>query len=133
MVDLTPMTVLALHHMAMEASGAHPQAVRDHGALESALARPHFLRAYGKNDPVELSAAVAAALVQHYAFVDGNKRTAWQVLTWLIRANGLDLRLPPPEECAAMLSGLAAHELTELEFLHWVRRAVALEERPDPQ
>ena len=120
MVDLTPMTVLALHHMAMEASGAHPQAVRDHGALESALARPHFLRAYGKNDPVELSAAVAAALVQHYAFVDGNKRTAWVVAETFVELNGVEIAADDAGAYETMLA-LAEGRVDEGAFAAWMR------------
>lgn len=126
MVDITPMTVMALHQIAMEVSRDQPQAVRDHSALESALARPHFLRAYGKNDPVELSVSVTAALVQNHAFLDGNKRTAWQVLAWLIHANGLDLHPPSAEECAGMMRGLAAHTVSELEFRGWLRHIVVM-------
>ena len=124
MVEITPMTVMALHQVAMEASNDQPQWIRDEGALESALARPHFLRAYGKNDPIELNVSVAAALVQNHAFVDGNKRTAWQVLAWLIHANGFDLDPPSAQKCVEMMSGLASHTISEIKFVSWYRRIV---------
>ena len=127
MVDLSPMTVMALHRIAMETSNDTEQGIRDFGALESALARQSFLRAYGKNDPVELSVAVAVGLVQNHPFVDGNKRTAWQVLAWLLHAHGLQFTPPSPTECAGMLRQLATHSVTESEFLSWVRRGCSCE------
>lgn len=120
------MTVLGLHQLAMEASDDRPQALRDAGLLESALARPRFLRAYGANDPLDLTVAVVAALVQDRPFVDGNRRTAWQVLTWLLHVHGYAFAEPAPAECLSMLRGLAARDVSESEFLSWLRPRVTI-------
>lgn len=49
--------------------------VRDENMLESALARPQQLFAYGKPGMAELAAAYAAGIVKNHPFLDGNKRT----------------------------------------------------------
>lgn len=125
MVEITPMTVLGLHQLAMEASNDQPQALPDAAALESALARTHFLRAYGSYDSVDLTVAVVFAMVQNDAFVAGNKRTAWQVLVWLLYVSGYTFNQPSPAECASVMRGLAAHEVSEFEFSTWLRRFVS--------
>ncbi|MDP9140220.1 MAG: type II toxin-antitoxin system death-on-curing family toxin, partial [Pseudomonadota bacterium] len=52
--------------------------LRDAGLLESALARPQQLYAYGDPpaDLADLAASLAHGIAKNHAFVDGNKRTA---------------------------------------------------------
>ena len=54
-----------------------PLGVRDPGALESTLAGPHHLFAYGNPDLCDLAAAYPSGLCQNHGFVNGNKRTAF--------------------------------------------------------
>lgn len=60
-------------------------ALRDAGALESALMRPQT-GYYG--DIVEESAALMESLVNNHPFIDGNKRTAFFTIDAFLRANG---------------------------------------------
>ena len=67
---------LAIHDRQLAEHGGSA-GVRDETLLESVLARPQQLFAYG--DPVpdlaELAASLAFGLARNHPFVDGNKRT----------------------------------------------------------
>ena len=54
--------------------------IRDEGGLESALAYPKNLDAYGDPGMAELAAGFLFAIAKNHAFVDGDKRTAWTVI-----------------------------------------------------
>ena len=58
------------------------------GALESALARPLNLTAYGKPTVHELAAAYAFGIARNHPFVDGNKRTALVSAFTFLELNG---------------------------------------------
>jgi death on curing protein len=67
----------ALLHIATRALGSDP-VVRDHGLLESALARP-MASAFGQAAYPDLehkAAALLHSLARNHALVDGNKRLA---------------------------------------------------------
>lgn len=85
--------------------------VRDVGLLDSALARPQQLDAYGEAaDIVDLAAAYTAGLVQNHPFIDGNKRTGFVIGVLFLEPNGA--RFTATEEAAiqvimALAAGLA--------------------------
>ena len=62
--------------------------IRDAGGLESTLAYPQNLAAYGDLDMAELAAGYLFAIAKNHAFVDGNKRTAWTVMRLFVVLNG---------------------------------------------
>ena len=62
--------------------------MRDAGGLESALAYPQNLAAYGEPGLAELAAGYLFAIAENHAFVDGNKRTAWTVMRLFVALNG---------------------------------------------
>lgn len=65
------------------------ESLRDGGLLESAIARPRQLAAYGENiDVADLAAAYTAGIVKNHPFVDGNKRTGFVVGILFLEANG---------------------------------------------
>jgi len=94
--------------------------VRDEGLLESALARPQNLFAYGESDPAALAGAYAFGIAKNHPFVDGNKRTAFVACELFLAANGYDL-VASDEDCLAMMLSLAASEIDEGEFAAWLR------------
>jgi death on curing protein len=99
--------------------------VRDDGALESAIARPKNLFAYGQASSIgELGAALAWALVRNHPFMDGNKRAAFAALTMFLELNGHRLTCSEVEETAMVLRA-AASEIAEEEWTAWVVRSVA--------
>ena len=94
--------------------------IRDEGLLESALARPRNLDAYGEVDLCALGAAYAAGIVRNHPFVDGNKRTAFVSCALFLQENGLRLIAPEPE-AVVMTLGLASGELPEAGYAGWLR------------
>ena len=99
--------------------------LRDSGLLESALARPQNLFAYGEGDLCALAAAYAAGIVRNHPFVDGNKRTGFIAAALFLQENGLRLNAPEAE-AVVMTLGLASGEMPEQGFAAWLR------DRTDP-
>ena len=102
--------------------------VRDEGLLESALARPKNLLAYGEPDVAALAAAYAFGLVKNHAFVDGNKRAAFLAVGMFLAINGCKLVTTQSEATLAVLA-LAAGEIDEAEFAAWVRDRIKARDR----
>jgi len=94
--------------------------IRDAGLLESALARPRNLFAYGEGDFCALAAAYAAGIVRNHPFVDGNKRTGFLAAYAFLDVNGLDL-IAADAEAVVMTLGLASGEMPEQGFTAWLR------------
>ena len=94
--------------------------IRDRGAIESALARPQNLFAYGQPDLFDLAAAYTAGLSQNHGFVDGNKRTAFLTGVVFLAENGYDVVAEQAEVIAAMLE-IADHQLDEVGYTQWLR------------
>ena len=94
--------------------------LRDEGLLESALARPHQLLAYGEPDAAALAAAYGFGLIRNHAFVDGNKRVAFLTAGLFLGLNGHRLVTSQVDATLTMVA-LAAGDLTEDEFAQWLR------------
>ncbi len=97
------------------------EGVRGHSLLESAMARPQQLAAYGTPDIAALASAYAFGIARNHPFVDGNKRTAAVVSETFLMLNGYGLAATDAELVVAILA-LAAGELTEEELADWFRR-----------
>lgn len=111
--------VYALHDRQLAEHGG-PDGVRDPGAVESALARPLNLAAYGTPDAADLAAAYAYGLARNHGFVDGNKRTAWVVARLFLADNGYRLGFDPVD-AVKMVEALAAGSLSESQLAAWFR------------
>lgn len=107
--------------------------IRDHGLLESALAKPQQLYAYGGNnvDVPALAAAYGYGIARNHAFVDGNKRTAYVVMRLFLVLNGWELVARMPERYTTMLD-LAAGHLAESELADWLRANTRPEKVSEP-
>ena len=110
---------LAAHHEQIAEHGGG-EGVRDSGMLESAMARPQNLVAYGYPDGAELAAAYAFGIARNHPFVDGNKRTAAVVSETFLALNGHGLTATDAELVVTFLA-LAAGELSERELAAWFR------------
>lgn len=99
--------------------------LRDEGLLESALARPQQLYAYGNPAPdlADLAAALAYGLARNHPFVDGNKRTAAVACETFIELNGAKLDVDDLELFPQYLA-LAEGKLGESEFAAWLRARI---------
>lgn len=95
--------------------------LRDEGLLESALARPLNLAAYGMPDIAGLAAAYGAGLAQNHPFVDGNKRAAFLAIGLFLALNGYRLAATQLDATRTMLA-LAAGEIDESALTAWLRQ-----------
>ena len=77
-----------LAHQQSIANFGGSDGIRDAGGLESALAYPQNLAAYGHAGLAELAAGYLFAIAKNHASVDGNKRTAWTVMRLFVGLNG---------------------------------------------
>lgn len=108
-------------HDAQIAEHGGADGLRDEGALDSALARPVNLNAYGETDVFRLAAAYAFGIVRNHPFVDGNKRTAFLAAYVFLHINGHEIIAGEVGAATAVLA-LAAGEIGEDEFSEWLRR-----------
>lgn len=103
----------ALHHAA------------DVGLAQSALAAPFA----GVGDilfyeqPTIRAAVLCARIVANHPLPDGNKRTGLLCMLELLHRDGLRLTASQTE-IAGSVESLAAHEITEADFIKWVERHV---------
>jgi death-on-curing protein len=105
--------LLALH------GGA--QGTRDLSLLQSALARPRELLAYGSEPQIiSLAAAYTFGIVRNHPFVDGNKRTGFIVGILFLELNGYRFNATEEDAAQAVLF-LAAGTMTELAFAQFLR------------
>jgi len=111
--------LLLLHDESLAEHGGAP-GLRDEGLLDSALARPRHLVAYGTPDLADLAAAYGVGLAKNHAFVDGNKRAAFLAVGLFLLVNGHRLRATQVEATLAMLEVAAGH-LKEPDFAQWLR------------
>ena len=114
--------LLLLHDESLATHGG-ASGIRDEGLLDSALARPLNLTAYGKPDIAELATCYASGVVRNHPFVDGNKRAAFLAAGIFLAINGYRLVCGQAEATAAILA-LAASELDEASFAAWLRQHV---------
>jgi death on curing protein len=111
-------------HLEQLAEHGGGEGVRDERLLESAMARPQNLAAYGDPDAAQLAAAYAYGIARNHPFVDGNKRTAAVVSETFLVLNGFDLMASDAELVVAFLA-LAAGDLSEEELTDWFRYHIA--------
>jgi death-on-curing protein len=117
---------MAIHERQLAEHGGGT-GVRDEALLDSALARPQQLFAYGEPPPdlAALAASLAYGLARNHPFVDGNKRTAAVCCETFIRLNdgnlvADDLALYP------IYIALAEGSLSEEDFAAWLRKHITV-------
>lgn len=110
--------VLALHDLMLADYGGLT-GVRDDNMLESALAKPRQLFAYGKPTLAELGAAYAAGVVKNHPFLDGNKRTGFMLGAAFLERNGREFTATEVDATIKTLA-LAAGEMTEAQYAVWL-------------
>jgi death-on-curing protein len=108
-----------LHNESLAEHGG-ASGLRDEGLLESALARPLNVAAYGEPDVAELAASYGVGLAKNHAFVDGNKRAAFLSVGLFLGLNGQRLRVRQVEATLTMLA-VASGEINEASFADWIR------------
>ena len=116
--------VLAIHDRQIAEHGGST-GIRDENMLESALARPQQLLAYGDPSPdlTALAAILAYGLTRNHPFVDGNKRTAAVACETFIELNEGSLEAMDADLFPRFMA-LAAGKLPVEEFVQWLRQHI---------
>jgi death-on-curing protein len=108
------LTLAELLHVAERTLGSEA-AVRDHGLLQSALARPQASAFADDAYPSleEKAAALLHSLARNHALVDGNKRLALAATIAFLGINGIRLTLTN-DEAYDLVVAVAAGRLDEI-------------------
>ena len=109
---------LILHEMMMSQYGGSPD-LRDPNLLDSALAKPRQLFAYGKPTMAELAASYVFGVVKNHPFIDGNKRTGFMLGAGFLERDSHHFTAGEADAALQILA-LAAGELTEAELAVWL-------------
>lgn len=112
-------TVLALQEELLAQFGGSA-GIRDEHMLDSALARPQHLLAYGKPNLFDLAASYGFGLVKNHPFVDGNKRIGFTVAVLFLELNGCRFHAAEADAVVRTLA-LAASEMTEAAYAEWLK------------
>jgi death-on-curing protein len=112
--------VLAIHDEQLAEHGG-ATGLRDRALLESALARPRQLAAYGKPDAAALAAAHMYGFARNHPFVDGNKRTAFVLAELFLALNGFELTASD-SACVETTLDVASGAISEADLSAWMRK-----------
>ena len=116
---LTANMVLAMHAEAIAAYGGSA-GLRDASLLESAVAKPHNVFAYGDEPSLfDLAASLCAGIVTNHPFVDGNKRAGYIAAHTFLELNGYKFE-PIEADIVTMIVALAAGEIDETAIAAWL-------------
>jgi death-on-curing protein len=112
----------AIHQRQLAEHGGD-NGLRDEGLLESALARPQNLLAYGDPEPdaAALAASYAYGISKNHPFIDGNKRVGYVVARTFLIMNGYDIKTTNEDKVLTMLA-VAGSRMGEEELAEWFRQ-----------
>lgn len=117
---ISKQALLLLHNESLAEHGGGI-GMRDEGLLDSALARPLNLVAYGEPDVAALAASYGLGLAKDHAFVDGDKRAAFLAVGLFLYLNGYRLNATQADATLTVM-GLAAGDISEEDFAAWLRQ-----------
>jgi death-on-curing protein len=105
--------------------GGGASAIRDLGALESALAQPRAT--FGDEDLypslAEKASALGFSLILNHPFVDGNKRIGHAAVEVFLVLNGFELSAGI-DDAERVILGVAAGSFSRDEFTAWIRESL---------
>ena len=100
--------------------------IRDLNVLESALGRPYAT--FGGEDllpdPILKAAAILESVAINHPFVDGNKRTAWELMIVILDDYSLDVTVEE-EARYQLVIAVASGELRFDGIVEWLRQHTA--------
>lgn len=113
--------VIAVHDRQLAEHGG-ASGVRDDNLLQSALARPQQLYAYGEPPPdlCDLAASLAYGIARNHPFINGNKPTAWVVCRLVVKLNSATVTADAESKYLSILA-LAEGRISESDFAAWLR------------
>ena len=116
---IDPAVVQTIHQSQIARHGGL-DGVRDQGLIDSSLARPQNLAAYGEPDAADLAAAYAVGIAKNHGFLDGNKRTALVVALLFLAENGFRGTVDQVE-VVRLMEAIAAGTIDEPAAADWFR------------
>lgn len=124
---LTLAEVLHLHELIIKQTGG-ARAIRDLGALESAIAQP--AATFGGKDlypsieeKEEKATALGFSIIMNHPFMDGNKRLGHAAMETFLFLNGFELEADV-EDSERVFLGVAGGEVTRDQFFEWVKEHI---------
>jgi len=72
-------------------------------------------------EPAQKAGLLAARLAKNHPLPDGNKRAAWLAMIEFLERNGYHLEQPEPSDAVDTMLRLASSDLTERDFVEWLR------------
>ena len=97
--------------------------MRDQGLLESAIYRPQA--SFGGEDLYpdlfSKTAALGHSIIKNHPFVDGNKRTGFEVMRLMLRLNGYDIRASVDTKFNFVLA-IAEGKIKEQAIADWLKK-----------
>ncbi|MBE2283634.1 MAG: type II toxin-antitoxin system death-on-curing family toxin [Prosthecobacter sp.] len=115
---LTREECLALHELMVALHGG-TLGLRDETLLESALAKPQNVFAYGNPTMADLAASYTMGIVKNHPFLDGNMRTGFMMGAGFLERNGFEF-FATEADAAIRTLALAAGEMTESAYAAWL-------------
>lgn len=89
---ITVEVAIGIHRVLIKKYGGLP-GIRDHAALDSAIARPY--QTFDGNELYKSSpqkaAAIIESIVRNHPFLDGNKRTGYVLMRLILMKDGRDI------------------------------------------
>lgn len=118
---ISKITVLQIHNSLIEIYGG-TKGIRDLSVLESAINRP-----FATFDGVDLypsvqhkSAAIFQSILINHPFLDGNKRTAFALLAYILKSGHLNLT-PGEDDIYSFVISCSKGEKEFDETLTWIQ------------
>ena len=119
---LTIKQVRAIHQQQILIFGGSP-GILDEGKLESAVFRAQNLSNYNEKATIyDLAASIGWGIANNYAFVDGNKRTAFVVMAVFLQINGIILTASEVDVVNIMLA-VASSQISQEQLSDWLRES----------
>ena len=112
--------MLAVHDRLLAEHGGS-SGIRDEALLESALARPENLLAYGNPTLFDLAAAYACGTIKNHPFVDGNKRAGFMAAYVFLGSNNIEF-IAEEADVVQQTFAVAAGELNEGGYAKWMEQ-----------
>ena len=116
--------VISLHSLLISQSGGS-SGLRDHGALESAVAQPET--SFGGEelypDLASKAAALGHSLIQNHPFVDGNKRIGHAAMEVFLLLNGHEINASVDEQENFIIE-VASGKVSRIEFSEWISKHI---------
>lgn len=113
---------MTVHSEQLAEHGGLP-GVRDANGLALATARAQQLAHYGAADAADLAAAYGFGIARNHPLIGGNKRTAFVAVELFLACNGFELTADDAD-CALTMLGVAAGDITEVDFATWLRARI---------